>query len=69
MIHQDAPDRYRVTQTLQTMPYSRNVGLDPTTHRLYLAGAKFGTPPGGATARGRPPMVAGSFVVLVVERK
>jgi DNA-binding beta-propeller fold protein YncE len=71
VIHQDSPDRYRVVQTLTTMPASRNMGLDPTTHRIFLAGAKFGPPPKDSTAdnpRRRPPMVPGSFVMMVVER-
>jgi len=65
VIHHDSPDSYRVVQTLKTMPLSRNMGIDPVTHRIYLAGAKFGAAPSG---RGRPPMEPGSFVVLVVER-
>jgi DNA-binding beta-propeller fold protein YncE len=71
VIHQDSPDAYHVVQTLTTMTASRNMGLDPTTHRIYLAGAKFGPPPKDSTAenpRRRPPMVPGSFVVMVVER-
>ena len=68
VIHQDSPDSYHVAQTLTTMPGSRNMGLDPTTHRIFLAGAKFGAAPEGGGRRGRPPMVPGSFVVLVVER-
>jgi len=64
IIHQDSPDSYRVVQTLATMPLSRNMGIDPTTHAVYLAGAKFGPAP---SARGRPPMEPGSFVILVVE--
>ena len=69
VIHEDAPDRYHVVQTLQTMPGSRNLGLDPTSHALFLAGATFGALPQGAPARQRPPMVPGSFVVLVVQRR
>jgi DNA-binding beta-propeller fold protein YncE len=66
IIHQDTPDTYRVVQTLSTLPFSRNMGLDPATHALYLAGAKFGAvAPGG---RGRPPMEPESFVIMVVER-
>ena len=65
IIHQDSPDSYRVVQTLATMPLSRNMGIDPITHAVYLAGAKFGAAPSG---RGRPPMEPGSFVILVVER-
>ena len=65
IIHQDSPDSYRVAQTLTTMPFSRNMGIDPITHAIYLAGAKFGAAPSG---RGRPPMEPGSFLILVVER-
>ena len=44
---------------------SRNMGLDPTNHRLYVASGKFGpTPPGGR----RGPVIAGSFAVLVIEQ-
>jgi DNA-binding beta-propeller fold protein YncE len=66
VIHQDSPDRYTVTQTLPTQAGSRNMGLDPTTHKIYLAAAKFGPAP--ATGRGRGPMQAGSFALLVVGR-
>ncbi|HVZ47860.1 MAG TPA: hypothetical protein VG916_03680 [Gemmatimonadaceae bacterium] len=69
VIHQDTPDAYRVVQTLETMPFSRNIGLDPVTHRLFLAGAKFSAASPGAGSRGRPPMVPESFVVMVVEKK
>jgi outer membrane protein assembly factor BamB len=66
VIHQDGPDAYHVIQTLQTAQGSRNLGLDPVTHRLFLAAAKFGPPPAGG--RGRPPVLPGSFSLLVVER-
>jgi len=71
VIHQDTPDTYHVSQTLKTMPGSRNMGLDPMTHAIYLAGAQFEAPAVGqpATPRQRPKMVANSFVILVVERK
>lgn len=66
VIHQDTPDKYTVVQTLQTQPGSRNMGLDPVTHKIFLAAARFGPPPAGG--RGRGPMQAGSFSLLVVER-
>jgi hypothetical protein len=66
VIHQDAPDKYSVVQTLQTQPGSRNMGLDPTTHKIFLAAAKFGPAP--ATGRGRGPVEPGSFSLLVVEK-
>ena len=66
VIHQDTPDTYSVVDTVKTPQYSRNMGLDPTTHRIYVASAQFGAAPAGG--RGRGPMVAGSFAVLVIER-
>jgi hypothetical protein len=47
VIHQDSPDRYRVTETVQTPQASRNMGLDPTIHRIFLASGTFGSPPAG----------------------
>ena len=66
VIHEDTPDRYHVIQTLQTGPASRNLGLNPTNHRVYVAAAKFGPPPAGGTGRGA--MVPGSFTLMVIER-
>jgi len=66
IIHQDSPDRYTVAQTLQTAAGSRNMGLDPTNHRIFLAAGKFGPPP--ASGRGRAPLLPGSFSLLVIER-
>jgi hypothetical protein len=68
VIHQDSPDQYHVAETVPTPQGSRNMGFDPTNHRVYLVAAKFGAVPVGAPARTRPPMVPGSFSLLVVER-
>jgi DNA-binding beta-propeller fold protein YncE len=65
VIHQDGPDQYHVVETVQTPQRSRNMGLDPTNHRLFVAFAKFGPPPGG---NGRPPLLPDSFGVMVIER-
>ncbi|MBV8831393.1 MAG: hypothetical protein JO108_19450 [Acidobacteriaceae bacterium] len=65
VIRQDSPDQYHVLQTVETPKGSRNMGLDPTNHRVYVASAKFGpTPPSGR----RGPVIAGSFAVLVIEQ-
>src|SRR5215469_7781959 len=42
VIHQDAPDQYHVLETVQTQQGSRNMGLDPTNHKIFLAAGKFG---------------------------
>jgi DNA-binding beta-propeller fold protein YncE len=65
VIHQDSPDKYRVAQTVETPQGSRNMGLDPTNHRVYAASAKFGPTPAGGR---RGPVIAGSFAVLVIEQ-
>jgi hypothetical protein len=67
VIHQDAPDKYRVIQTLQTAPAARNMGLDPTSHRIFLVSAEFGPLP--SNGRGRGPVLPGTFKLLVVERE
>jgi DNA-binding beta-propeller fold protein YncE len=70
VIHQDGPDTYHVVENVPTAQGSRNMGLDPATHRIFVAGAKFGPPPAEATAanpRRRPPIIPGSFMLMVVE--
>jgi outer membrane protein assembly factor BamB len=66
VIHQDSPDEYHVIQTVATPTGSRNMGLDPTNHRVFLVSAKFGEAPGG---RGRPPVLPGTFSLMVIERQ
>jgi DNA-binding beta-propeller fold protein YncE len=65
VIHQDTPDKYHVLETLQTPPGSRNMGLDPTTHRVFVVCAKFGPVPAGGR---RGPVLPGSFALMVIER-
>ena len=70
VIHEDSPDQYHVVQNVQTAPGGRNMGLDPTTHRVYVVSARFGPAPTDSTAdnpRRRPPLIPGSFMMLVVE--
>ena len=70
VVHQDSSDHYTVTQSVTTAPAARNMGIDPTTHRLFLVSAKFG--PAAADSTGtnrRGPMIAGSFSMMVIERE
>jgi outer membrane protein assembly factor BamB len=72
VIHQDDPDKYHVVENVKTAPGGRNMGLDPATHRVYVVSAKFGPPPAEATAanpRRRPPIIPGSFMIMVIERE
>jgi len=69
VIHQDSPDSYHVVESVQTGQGGRTMGLDAATHRIYIASARFGPIPDSSAAnpRRRPPMVPGSFTVIVVE--
>jgi len=65
--HEDAPDKLTVVQTLKTERGAKTMTLDPKTHKIYLASAKFEAQPEQApgSPRQRPKMVPGSFKILV----
>jgi DNA-binding beta-propeller fold protein YncE len=65
VIHQDAPDQYHVLENIQTPPASRNMGLDPTNHRVYIVSAKFGPVPAGGR---RGPVLPGTFTLMTIEQ-
>jgi DNA-binding beta-propeller fold protein YncE len=69
VIHQDTPDQYHVVENVPTPQGSRNMGVDPTNHRVFLVSAKFGPPPAGGTpGRGRGVVLPGSFTLMVIEQ-
>jgi hypothetical protein len=65
--HEDAPDKLTVAQTLVTERGAKTMALDPRTHRIYLASAKFEAQPEQTPGapRQRPKVLAGSFKILV----
>src|SRR5437660_11013482 len=65
--HGDTPERLTVVQTLKTERGARTMTLDPRTHKIYLASARFEPTPEPAPGerRQRPKMVPGSFKILV----
>ncbi|HLY19504.1 MAG TPA: hypothetical protein VKR61_19890 [Bryobacteraceae bacterium] len=66
VIHQDGPDAYHVLETVKTPLGSRNMGLDPANHRVFVVSAQFGPVPAGAR---RGPVLPGSFSLMVIEGK
>src|SRR5208282_6168129 len=60
--HEDTPDKLTVVQTLETQRGSRTMIIDPKTHKIYLAAAKFEAP---AEGQRRGKMVPDSFKILV----
>jgi DNA-binding beta-propeller fold protein YncE len=65
VVHEDSPDKFTVVQTLKTEPSARTMTVDPVSHKIYLAAARFEAPVAGSTQR--PKMIAGTFKVLVYE--
>lgn len=70
IVHQDDADKYHVVQNVTTARGGRNMGLDAETHRVFVVVAKYGPTPDSSAAnpRRRPPIIPGSFSILVVER-
>jgi YVTN family beta-propeller protein len=71
VVHEVGPDSFQVAQTVPTVSGARTLELDPRNHRVYVVGAKFGEAPAqptGSNPRRRPPMVPGSFTLLVLAR-
>jgi YVTN family beta-propeller protein len=63
VIHADASGKYAVVQSLASMPGSKTMALDPSTHKIYIPSAKF---TGSPTGHPRPSVVPGSIEMLVV---
>ncbi|MBV9852848.1 MAG: hypothetical protein JO250_24580 [Armatimonadetes bacterium] len=58
-----------VEQTVTTMPGVKTLTLDSKTGKVFLIAAEYGatgTPPPAGGRGGRPPMLPGSFSILVV---
>lgn len=62
--HEDAPDKLTVVQDLHTGPRMRTMALDPKTHRIFLASAKFEASSGGS-GRQRPKILPDTFKIMV----
>jgi hypothetical protein len=61
-----SPGKFTVVQTVKTRPGARTMGVDSTTHRIYLPTAEFEERRPGA--KGGPPTKPGTFMIVVVAR-
>ncbi len=64
IIKEVSKDKFEVVQNLSTKRGARTLCVDVKTGIVYLPTAEFGTPAVGET---RPPMIPGTFQVLVVK--
>lgn len=66
VIEEHGPDNIRLLENVPTKRGARTMALDLKTHTVYLSTSEFGAPKAGQR---RPPMIPGTFQVLVVSRK
>ena len=68
VVHEDSPQHFTVVQNLPTEKGARTMTLSPDGSKAYLVTAKFGPRPAGTEQQphSRPPMIPGSFTVIVV---
>jgi hypothetical protein len=57
-----SPGKFAIVETVKTRPGARTMGVDPTTHRIYLPTAEFEEPKPGGRATTKP----GTFMIVVV---
>ncbi|MBV9610695.1 MAG: YncE family protein [Acidobacteria bacterium] len=71
VVHEDGPDKYSVVGNVETARGARTMALDPDTHTVYLVTAKFGPKPQptAENPRGRPPILPGTFELIVVPKQ
>lgn len=70
VVREESSDRYSVMENVPTQMGTRTMALDASTHRVYLATARFGPAPAPTPEhpRPRPAMIPGTFTILVVDR-
>jgi DNA-binding beta-propeller fold protein YncE len=59
-----SPGKFEIVQTVKTPAGARTMGVDPTTHLIYLPTSDFEAAAAGARPRSKP----GTFMIIVVGR-
>ena len=68
VVHEDSPHHFTVVQNLPTEKGARTLTLSPDGSKVYLVTARFGSRPTATQDQphSRPPMIPGSFTLIVV---
>ena len=71
VVHENADGTFSTAATVPTQRGARTMALDPKTHKIYMSTAEYGPAPAPTAdrPRPRPPIIPGSFTVLVLEMK
>jgi DNA-binding beta-propeller fold protein YncE len=71
VVHQVSPDTYEVVATVETMPGTKTITVDPVTHAAYVFAPEYGPPapgesppPGGRGRFRRGPLVGTWFFAI-----
>jgi hypothetical protein len=67
VIREDSPDKFQVLENVPSQKSARTLTIDDKRHLVYLVAAQFGDAPAATPQqpRPRPPMIPGTFTVLV----
>ena len=65
VVRETSAKKFEVVQTLKTRPGARTMGIDSTTHEVFLPTAEFGPQ---ASTQSRPVPKPNSFMIVVVPR-
>jgi DNA-binding beta-propeller fold protein YncE len=65
VVQEENPNSFKVLETVITQPGAKTIGIDKTSHHLYLTTAEYESAP-TATNR-RPPVKPNSFLILDIE--
>ena len=70
VVHEDTPDRFSVVDNVPTQARARTMALDLKTHQVFTVTAEFGSAPAPTAQqqRPRPPMLPGTFTLIVLSR-
>jgi YVTN family beta-propeller protein len=70
VVREDSSDKFTVLENAPTQKGARTMALDRKTHRVFLVTAEFGPPPAATPERPRPrpPMIPGTFTLLILGR-
>jgi len=68
IFREESPDKYSLVENVKTQPGARTMAVDRKTGRVYVAAAELGPRPAPTpeNPRGRPPVLPGTFSVLVI---